>query len=45
MLWAQRCYHDPALWTRLALNGMSHDFSWKHSAEMYCEVYRRVRET
>jgi starch synthase len=40
VLWAQRCYHDPALWTRLALNGMSHDFSWKHSAEVYCAVYR-----
>ena len=42
VLWAQRCYHDPVLWTQLALNGMSQDYSWKHSAEMYCEVYRRV---
>jgi len=43
VLWAQRCYQDPLLWTQLALNGMSQDYSWKHSAEMYCEVYRRVR--
>jgi len=44
VLWAQRCYQDPMLWTQLALNGMSQDFSWKHSAEMYCEVYRRVMQ-
>jgi glycogen synthase len=31
------------LWTQIAVNGMSQDYSWKHSAEMYCEVYRRVR--
>ncbi len=43
VLWAQRCYHDPELWTRLALNGMRQDFSWKHSAELYVEVYRAVR--
>jgi starch synthase len=43
VLWAQRCYHDPGLWTRLALNGMRQDFSWKHSAERYVEVYRAVR--
>jgi len=43
VLWAQRCYHDPLLWTQLAINGMTQDYSWKHSAEMYCEVYRRVR--
>ena len=42
VLWAQRCYHDPVLWTQLALNGMRQDWSWKHSAEMYCEVYRRA---
>ena len=43
VLWAQRCYHDPALWTQLALNGMRQDFSWKHSAELYTDVYRAVR--
>lgn len=43
VLWAQRCYHDPALWTQLVLNGMRQDFSWKHSAELYTEVYRAVR--
>jgi len=42
VLWAQRCYHDPVLWTQIALNGMKQDWSWKHSAEMYCEVYRRA---
>src|SRR5436190_1800044 len=43
VLWAQRCYHDPALWTQLALNGMRQDFSWKHSAELYVGVYNAVR--
>ena len=43
VLWAQRCYHDPELWTQLALNGMRQDFSWKHSAELYTDVYRAVR--
>ena len=43
VLWAQRCYHDPHLWTQLALNGMRQDYSWKHSAELYAEVYRAVR--
>ena len=43
VLWAQRCYHDPLLWTQLALNGMRQDYSWKHSAELYTEVYRAVR--
>jgi starch synthase len=43
VLWAQRCYHDPALWTQLVRNGMRQDFSWKHSAELYAEVYRAVR--
>src|ERR1051325_4547972 len=44
VLWAQRCYHDPGLWTQLALNGMRQDYSWKHSAESYVEVYRAVRQ-
>jgi starch synthase len=43
VLWAQRCYHDPDLWTRIARNGMAQDYSWHHSAQLYAEVYRKVR--
>jgi starch synthase len=43
VLWAQTCYQDPALWTRIARNGMAQDYSWRHSAELYVDVYRKVR--
>jgi starch synthase len=44
VLWAQSRYHDPDLWTRLALNGMRQDYSWKHSALLYDVAYRRARQ-
>jgi starch synthase len=43
VLWAQRNYHDPNLWTQIARNGMAQDYSWKHSAEIYTDVYRAIR--
>jgi starch synthase len=43
VLWAQNCYHDPDLWTRLIRNGMTQDWSWQHSAEMYLDVYEKTR--
>lgn len=43
VLWAQNCYHDPSLWTNLIRNGMTQDWSWQHSAEMYLDVYHRTR--
>ena len=43
VLWAQHCYHDPGLWTRIMRNGMLQDYSWHHSAELYMQVYHRVR--
>lgn len=43
VLWAQNCYRDPYLWTQLIRNGMTQDFSWKHSAELYQDVYHRTR--
>lgn len=45
VLWAQHCYHDPLLWTHLAQNGMRQDYSWRHSAEMYVDVYRAARRS
>lgn len=38
--WAQACYHDPLLWTDLARNGMSQDWSWERSATRYVDVYQ-----
>jgi starch synthase len=33
---------DAAAWERLMRNGMSRDFSWERSAEVYVDVYRRA---
>jgi starch synthase len=39
--WACATYYDrPAEFTRLRLNGMAKDFSWKSNAARYVEVYR-----
>ncbi len=43
VMWAQRCYQDPMLWTQIARDGMAQDYSWKHSAYLYDDVYRAVR--
>ncbi len=36
-------YRQPALWKRMALNGMSADFSWEAQGRQYVELYERVR--
>jgi starch synthase len=41
--WAQRCYQDPALWTRLMRNGMSQNNAWEKSAARYLDVYEEGR--
>ncbi len=33
-------YHQPALWKEIQQTGMRQDFSWKHSAKQYLELYR-----
>ncbi len=43
ILWARQCYHDPRRWTRLIRNGMTQDWSWHHSAQIYLDVYDKVR--
>ncbi len=35
-------WHQPAHWRRLQEAGMSHDFSWRHSAGEYLALYRQI---
>jgi len=35
-------YRKPPIWKKLALSGMRQDFSWRHSAGEYLQLYRRV---
>ena len=35
-------YSDKALWNQLVQNGMTKDWSWKHSAQNYLSVYQRA---
>jgi len=44
VLYAQRVFFHKETWGRLVQNGMSADFSWNRSAEVYEAVYRRARE-
>jgi starch synthase len=37
-------YKQPLLWKKLVRNCMSSDFSWKHSAELYQDLYENVLE-
>ncbi len=39
---ALRAFKDQAGWQKLALNGMSKDFSWTASAREYVKVYERL---
>ncbi|MEW5944322.1 MAG: glycogen synthase GlgA [Pseudomonadota bacterium] len=39
---AIQTYRDKKLWRRLQRNGMSRDFSWNRSAEVYLELYRSL---
>jgi glycogen synthase len=33
---------DPAAWSRLVANAMAADFSWRHQAPHYEELYRSL---
>ena len=35
-------YRRPADWRRVVRNGMACDFSWRHAAERYLDVYRSL---
>ncbi|HEV8716922.1 MAG TPA: glycogen synthase GlgA [Candidatus Binatia bacterium] len=42
---AQQVFADRQTWRRLVQNAMAQDFSWKHSAARYVELYRRAMAT
>ncbi len=37
--WAIECYRDTPTFRRIQLNGMNRDVSWRHSAQLYLELY------
>jgi starch synthase len=39
---ALTCYRQPDCWLQLIRNGMKQDFSWKHSAKLYLDLYTAV---
>jgi len=41
---AVKVFHTAAAWKKLVRNGMQQDFSWKHSAQEYVKVYKKVLE-
>jgi starch synthase len=41
---ALAAYEDPPAWRRLQMRGMSQDFSWGRSADLYRQMYERALE-
>ncbi len=39
---ALKAYSEPALWRRLAQNGMRQDFGWDRAARAYIDLYARI---
>lgn len=42
MLRALTMYEDKKVWKQIQLRGMKEDFSWKHSADLYIELYGKA---
>ncbi len=40
--WAIECYRDPRMFRRIQLNGMHRDVGWRHSAQLYLELYNGI---
>ncbi|MDD5057204.1 MAG: glycogen synthase GlgA [Sideroxydans sp.] len=40
--WAIECYRDTKNFRRIQLNGMHHDVGWKHSAQLYIDLYKTI---
>lgn len=36
-------FSEPEKWRELVLNGMRIDFSWNHSADLYLDIYKKIR--
>ena len=39
---AQTLYNQPIAWRKVQTNAMAQDFSWRHSAAVYAELYRSL---
>ena len=37
-------FHNKKVWKKIQKNGMEKDYSWKHSAEQYLELYKLAKE-
>ncbi|HRE39741.1 MAG TPA: glycogen synthase GlgA [Ignavibacteria bacterium] len=35
-------YKDKKIWNEIMIRGMKEDFSWKHSAEKYLDLYKKI---
>lgn len=40
--WAIECYRDPQTFQRIQHNGMRRDVGWRHSAQLYLDLYKRI---
>ncbi len=40
--WAIECYRDPNTFRRIQLNGMHRDVGWRHSAQLYLDLYNDI---
>ncbi len=40
--WAIECYRDPNTFRRIQLNGMHRDVGWRHSAQLYLDLYSSI---
>ncbi len=40
--WAIECYRDPRMFRRIQLNGMRRDMGWRHSAQLYLDLYGTI---
>jgi len=43
--WAIECYRDPQTFRRIQRNGMQRDVGWRHSAQLYLDLYNKILES
>jgi len=41
---AVNCFSVKSAWKKIQSNGMKKDYSWKHSAEQYVELYKMAKD-
>jgi starch synthase len=41
---AVECFSEKNAWKKIQINGMKKDYSWKHSAEQYIELYKLAKD-